>query len=89
MPQHKSAIKRMRQNENRRQRNKSRKSRVRTKMKKLRAMTDAADAADAQSLLDDVKSELDRLAAKNIIHKNKAANYKSKLERHVNSLSEE
>lgn len=83
MPQHKSAVKRMRQNEIRRQRNKSRKSRVRTKMKKLRNLTDP-DAA--RELLNDVKSELDRLAAKGIIHKNKAANYKSKLERHVDSL---
>ena len=83
MPQHKSAVKRMRQNEIRRQRNKSRKSRVRTKMKKLRNLT---DPDEARELLNDVKSELDRLAAKGIIHKNKAANYKSKLERHVDSL---
>jgi small subunit ribosomal protein S20 len=83
MPQHKSAVKRMRQNEIRRQRNKSRKSRVRTKMKKLRNLT---DPDEARELLNDVKSELDRLAAKGIIHKNKAANYKSKLERHVDGL---
>lgn len=83
MPQNKSAIKRMRQNEERRQRNKSRKSRVRTKMKTLRNTT---DPAEAKALLDDVKSELDRLAAKGIIHKKKAANDKSKLETYVNSL---
>lgn len=83
MPQHKSAEKRMRQNEERRKRNQSRKSRVRTKIKKLR-QTEEKEAA--QDLLDDVKGELDRLAAKGIIHKNKAARRKSQLEKHVNSL---
>jgi small subunit ribosomal protein S20 len=42
----------------------------------------------AQELLNDVKGELDRLAAKGIIHKNKAANRKSQLEKHVNRLGE-
>ncbi|WP_022836065.1 30S ribosomal protein S20 [Salisaeta longa] len=84
MPQHQSAIKRMRQNEKRRQRNKSQKSAVRTKMKKLRA---TEDYEAAKALLPEVKSGLDRLASKGIIHKNKAANYKSKLEKHVQSLA--
>lgn len=83
MPQHQSAKKRMRQNEKRRQRNKNKKSRVRTKMKQLRSMD---DPEAAQELLDEVKSDLDRLSGKGIIHKNKAANYKSKLEKHVNTL---
>lgn len=85
MPRHKSAEKRMRQNEERRERNQSHKSRVRTKVKKLRSMTEK-DAA--QELLNDVKGELDRLAAKGIIHKNKAARRKSQLETHVNNLDE-
>jgi len=84
MPQHKSAKKRMRQNEKRRERNQSHKSRVRSKIKQLRSLEDK-DAA--QEMLNDVKGELDRLASKNIIHKNKAANYKSKLEKHVNGLA--
>lgn len=75
----------MRQNEERRERNQSHKSRVRTKVKKLRSMTEK-DAA--QDLLNDVKGELDRLAAKGIIHKNKAARRKSQLETHVNDLDE-
>ena len=83
MPQHQSAKKRMRQNEKRRQRNKSHKSRVNSKIKKLRNLD---DKEEAQELLNDVKGELDRLASKNIIHKNKAANYKSKLEKHVNTI---
>ncbi len=75
----------MRQNEKRRKQNKSRKSRVRTKVKELKAMEDK-DAAE--ELLNDVKGELDRLAAKGVIHKNKAANRKSKLEKYVNDLEE-
>jgi small subunit ribosomal protein S20 len=83
MPRHESAKKRMRQNEKRRKHNKSLKSRVRTKVKKLRSLD---DKDEAEELLNDVKGELDRLAAKGIIHKNKAANRKSKLEKHVNAL---
>lgn len=86
MPQHKSAEKRMRQNEKRRKQNQSHKSRVRTKIKRLEE-TEEKEAA--QELLNDVKGELDRLAAKGIIHKNKAANRKSKLEKHVNHLDGE
>lgn len=73
----------MRQNEKRHERNKSQKSRVRTKINKLRSLE---DKEEAQKLLNDVKGDLDRLAAKDIIHKNKAANRKSKLEKYVNSL---
>lgn len=83
MPQHQSAIKRMRQNEKRRTRNHAKQARARTMMKKLRA-TDNKEEAEA--LLREVKGALDRLAAKGIIHKNKAANYKSKLQKHVSSL---
>ena len=83
MPQHESAKKRMRQNEKRRERNRSQKSRVRTKIKKLRSLE---DKEEAQDLLNDVKGDLDRLAAKGVIHKNKAANRKSKLEKHVDDL---
>lgn len=83
MPQHKSAAKRVRQNAKRRTRNRLHRSRIRTMIKTLR-QTD--DPAQAQQLLRDVKAYLDRLATKRVIHKNKAANYKSELERHVNTL---
>ena len=85
MPQHQSAEKRIRQNEKRRKRNQSHKSLVRTKIKDLKSIE---DKETAQELLNDVKGELDRLAAKGIIHKNKAANRKSKLEKYVNGLDE-
>ena len=83
MPQHQSAKKRVRQNEKRRLHNKDLHSQVRTKIKKLEAME---DKEAAQEMLNDVKAELDRLASKGIIHKNKAANTKSKLEKQVNAL---
>lgn len=85
MPQHKSAEKRIRQNEKRRKRNKSRKSRVRSKINMLKS-TEEKEAA--RELLNDVKGDLDRLAAKGIIHKNRAANKKSKLEKYVDGLDE-
>ena len=83
MPQHKSAEKRVRQNARRRARNRYHRSRMRTMIKRVRA---EEDPSQAQPLLNDAKAYLDRLACKGIIHKNKAANYKSELERHVNSL---
>jgi len=46
------------------------------------------DADAARELLNDVKGDLDRLAAKGIIHKNRAANKKSKLETWVDGLEE-
>ncbi|MDX1545567.1 MAG: 30S ribosomal protein S20 [Rhodothermales bacterium] len=84
MPQHKSAAKRVRQNAHRRERNRIHRSRMRTLIKKLRQ---SEDATEAQAMLRDTKAYLDRLASKGIIHKNKAANYKSELEQHVNALS--
>lgn len=83
MPQHKSAVKRVRQNERRKIRNRASRSKMRTMMKKLHA---SEDAQQANELLREVKSFLDKMASRNIIHKNKAAHYKSQLERHVNSL---
>ena len=84
MPQHKQAAKRVRQNERRRMRNRYHRSRMRTMIKTLQETTDAEQAA---LKLNDVKSYLDKLTAKGIVHKNTAANYKSQLERHVRALA--
>ena len=83
MPQHKSAEKRVRQDAKRRTRNRLHKSRMRTLIKKLRQETDRDNAG---TLLNEVKGYLDRLSAKGIIHKNKAAHAKSALDRHVGTL---
>jgi len=84
MPQHKSAAKRVRQNIKRRSRNRVHRSRIRTMITKLRQ---TEDQEQAQQLFREVKAYLDRLATKGIIHQNKAANYKSELERYVNALA--
>ena len=52
-------------------------------MKKLRDLT---DKKEAEKLLPEVSSMLDKLAKKNIIHANKAANLKSGLKKHVAAL---
>lgn len=83
MPQHQSAKKRVRQSQKRRVRNRYHRSRMRTMIKNLRASEDKEEAA---ALLNEVKAYLDRLASKGIIHKNKAANYKSKLAQRVDAL---
>lgn len=83
MANHKSALKRIRSNEAKRLRNRYQHKTTRTFIKRLR---NTSDKAEAQELLKKVTSMIDKLAKKNIIHKNKAANNKSKLTRLVNSL---
>jgi len=83
MANHKSALKRIRSNNAKRLRNRYQHKTTRTYIKQLRNTT---DKSEAQELLKKVTSMLDRLAKKNIIHKNKAANNKSKLTKLVNSL---
>ena len=84
MANHKSALKRIRSNAAKRLRNRYQAKTTRNAIKKLRNTT---SAEEAKSLLPRVISMLDRLAKKNVIHKNKASNNKSKLTKHVNSLS--
>ena len=84
MANHKSAIKRIRANATKRLRNRYQAKTTRNAIKKLRGTTTNADATP---LLAKVVSMLDRLAKKNVIHKNKASNNKSKLTKFVNGLS--
>ncbi|MBQ1797894.1 MAG: 30S ribosomal protein S20 [Muribaculaceae bacterium] len=84
MANHKSALKRIRQSEARRLRNRYYAKTMRNAVRDLRNMTDAAQAAEAVKR---VSSMLDKLAGKNVISKNKAANLKSKLAKHTNKLS--
>lgn len=83
MANHKSALKRVRSDETKRLRNRYQLKSTRTAIKKLRAAT---DKKEAQELIKNVFSMIDKLAKKNIIHKNKAANNKSKLAAVVNTL---
>lgn len=84
MANHKSSVKRIRQNETHRLENKYHAKTARNAVKKLRLTT---AKAEADKLFPEVASMLDKLAKKNIIHKNKAGNLKSSLAKHVNSLS--
>jgi small subunit ribosomal protein S20 len=83
MANHKSALKRIRGNEAKRLRNRYQLKSARTAIKLLRSTT---DKNEAQELLKKVTGMIDKLAKKNIIHKNKASNDKSKLATLVNSL---
>lgn len=84
MANHKSALKRIRQTEVRTERNRYYHKSARTAIKNLRAETDKK-AAEEQLVA--VSSKIDKLAKRNIIHKNKASNLKSKLTKHVASLA--
>ena len=83
MANHKSALKRIRSNDKKRLRNRFQHKTTRNAMRRLRELTDKKEASVQ---LPSVISMLDKLAKKNIIHANKAANLKSKLTRHVAAL---
>ncbi|WP_273566156.1 30S ribosomal protein S20 [Maribacter halichondriae] len=83
MANHKSALKRIRRNEAVRLRNRYQHKTTRNAIKKLRS---EEKKKDAEKLLPEVISMIDRLAKRNIIHDNKAANLKSKLTKHVAAL---
>ncbi|MCF6361115.1 MAG: 30S ribosomal protein S20 [Cyclobacteriaceae bacterium] len=83
MANHKSALKRIRSNNAKRLRNRYQAKSTRTFIKELKGST---DKATAQELLKKVTGMIDKLAKRNIIHKNKAANNKSRLTKFVNSL---
>jgi len=83
MANHKSALKRIRSNEAKRLRNKYQHKTTRNAVRDLRA---SSDKKEAEGMLTKVISMLDKLAKNNIIHKNKAANLKSKLTKSVAAL---
>jgi small subunit ribosomal protein S20 len=84
MPTHKSAAKRARQSQKKKVHNKYYAKTMRNAVKRLR---DTTDKSEAEEKYPKVVSMIDKLAKKNIIHKNKASNLKSKLKKHVTSLS--
>ncbi len=84
MANHKSSVKRIRQTATRRLHNRYYAKTMRNAVRKLRATTDKETAT---ALLPKVQSMLDKLAKKNIIHKNKASNIKSSLTIYVSKLA--
>lgn len=83
MAHHKSALKRIRQSEKKRVHNRYFARSTRNAVKILRETTDKEEAT---ALFPKVSAMLDKLAKKNIIHNNKAANLKSSLAKYVNEL---
>ncbi|MBP6459273.1 MAG: 30S ribosomal protein S20 [Crocinitomicaceae bacterium] len=83
MANHKSAQKRIRSNEAKKLRNKYQHKTTRNAVRKLRGLN---DKSEAQTLLVSVSSMIDKLAKKNVIHANKAANLKSGLAVKINKL---
>ncbi|MDD2559903.1 MAG: 30S ribosomal protein S20 [Bacteroidales bacterium] len=83
MANHKSSLKRIRQTQARRLHNRYYAKTARNAVRNLRAST---DKTEAEKMFPGVVSMLDRLAKKGIIHKNKAANLKSKLAKNVAKL---
>lgn len=83
MANHKSALKRIRQNKKRALHNKYYAKTMRNAVRKLRDITDKDEAI---KMYPSVQKILDKLAKTNIIHKNKAANLKSGLCKHIATL---
>lgn len=82
-----SAIKRVRQNAERRLRNRSNRSRLKTEIKKLRQAIDEKDLELAKKLLDPTMSLVDVMVKKGILHENAGNRYKSRLARRLASVS--
>ena len=79
MPNHKSAEKRVRQNEKRNEINRGNRGRLRTGIKKLRAALESGETGAAQELLPGTVSLIDKAVQKGVLHRNAAARYKSRL----------
>ena len=84
MANHKSSLKRIRQDKKKNSHNRYYAKTMRNAVRKLRAMTDKEEAV---KMYPSVQKILDKLAKTNLIHKNKAANIKSSLAQHINSLA--
>jgi small subunit ribosomal protein S20 len=79
MPNHKSAEKRMRQNEKRRTINRGNRTKVRSYIKKLRSAMDSGKADEIKRVLPEAISVIDKSVQKGVLHANAAARYKSRL----------
>jgi small subunit ribosomal protein S20 len=84
MPNHKSAEKRMRQNEKRREINRNSRGSFRTGVKKLRAALEAGEKDAVETLLPETISIIDKAVQKGVLHRNAAARYKSRLTARAN-----
>jgi small subunit ribosomal protein S20 len=87
MPNHKSAEKRVRQSERRRDINQGHRTRLRGSIKKLRIALAGADPKASGALLPTTVSEIDKAVQKGVLHRNTAARHKSRLTVRVNQAA--
>jgi small subunit ribosomal protein S20 len=87
MPNHKSAEKRVRQNERRRVVNRTNRTKLRTSIKKFRGALAGKDAGQVQTLLPQTISEIDKAVQKGVLHRNAAARHKSRLTARANQAA--
>jgi small subunit ribosomal protein S20 len=87
MPNHKSAEKRVRQSERRRNINRHNRTKLRTAVKKLRSVLSETDKSQATALLPMTVSEIDKAVQKGVLHRNAAARHKSRLTARVNATA--
>ncbi len=81
-----SARKRARQAEKHRLRNASQRSYVRTTIKKVLAAIESGDKSAAEAAYKNAEPAIDRSVSKGLMHRNKAARHKSRLNKHVRSM---
>jgi small subunit ribosomal protein S20 len=86
MPNIKSQIKRMRKSEDQRVRNKSVRSALKTDIKKFEAAQASGEASSASEQFKIASRSLDKAASKGVIHKNKAANKKSRMSKSLSAM---
>ena len=87
MANHKSAVKRARQNDKRRRRNRANRTRLRGQIKRFRTAIEKGEATAAEGLLAPTLSLIDRSAAKGILPDNAAARRKARLTRMLHGLA--
>jgi small subunit ribosomal protein S20 len=86
MPNHKSAEKRVRQSEKRRDINRGHRTKVRTFIKKLRNAIESGEKAQVDQILPEAISVIDKSIQKGVMHANAAARYKSRLTAQANQV---
>ena len=85
MPNSLSAKKRVRQNEKRRDLNRSKKSRIKTEVKKFFSSVESGDLESAEKNLSLASKLLDKAAKSNLVHANRVAREKSRLQKTLNA----
>ncbi len=88
MATHKSALKRIRQNQKRRLHNRTYRNRARTLVKKARVAIGSGNLAEARAATQIAVRDLDKLASRGIVHKRNAARRKSRLMRQLAQLEQ-